>query len=271
MEPAIFKLESQAKEKLQNSLERGHSYREDDNYNEKEALDNYLDALEFFAQYRRCYEGASKLRNTDAGGTGNINFNPIPLLFDTFRLLDFIQFVLICFDEIDETTEIYISEKLCLIIEELAKYQKDFTVEEIKEYKKFSSRMKNLTSSVEKHQEILNAIKKIKPEKTENQTLKRIRIALKEISKTESCPINLEKTGGCFIATAAYMTDVHPDLDTFRNFRDQKLLNHPFGKFLVSIYYQISPSIAAYIEKKPKLRELIRHKLTYIAQWLRRH
>ncbi len=66
------------------------------------------------------------------------------------------------------------------------------------------------------------------------------------------------------------MTAKHPDLDTFRYFRDRKLLTHPFGKFLVSIYYQFSPSIASYIEKKPRLRQFIREQLTLIAQWLRK-
>jgi hypothetical protein len=80
----------------------------------------------------------------------------------------------------------------------------------------------------------------------------------------------LEKADGCFIATAAYMTSSHPDLDTFRDFRDRQLLTRPLGRFLVSIYYQVSPSIASYIEKKPRLRQFIRERLAILAQWLRK-
>ncbi|HEY9692286.1 MAG TPA: CFI-box-CTERM domain-containing protein [Oculatellaceae cyanobacterium] len=61
----------------------------------------------------------------------------------------------------------------------------------------------------------------------------------------------------CFIATAAYSTSVHPDLDTFREFRDQKLMRNYLGKILVSLYYKISPAIAKYIEKQPSSQKTV--------------
>lgn len=49
---------------------------------------------------------------------------------------------------------------------------------------------------------------------------------------------------GCFIATAAYGTDTTKGLDTLRAFRDNVLLNNPYGKILVRVYYSTSPPIA---------------------------
>lgn len=87
----------------------------------------------------------------------------------------------------------------------------------------------------------------------------------------ESClvPGQITKSDGCFIATAAYSTSTHPDLDTFRNFRDEKLLTNPVGKQLVNLYYQISPSIAQYMENHPGIKSIVRQKLEMLANWMR--
>ena len=89
------------------------------------------------------------------------------------------------------------------------------------------------------------------------------------ISETKICLKSLESKPGCFIATAAYSTSTHPDLDTFRNFRDEKLLTNPVGKQLVNLYYQISPSIAQYLEKQPTIKSFVKHRLERLAQWMR--
>jgi hypothetical protein len=78
-----------------------------------------------------------------------------------------------------------------------------------------------------------------------------------------------EVSSGCFIATAAYSTSTHTDLDTFRNFRDEKLLTNPVGKQLVNIYYQISPSIAKYVEKQPAIKSFVRKQLERLAESMR--
>ncbi len=81
--------------------------------------------------------------------------------------------------------------------------------------------------------------------------------------------VTADYSDGCFIATAAYSTSAHPDLDTFRNFRDEKLLTHPVGKRLVSLYYRLSPSIAQHVEKLPILKNFLRLQLGRLAQWMR--
>ncbi len=77
------------------------------------------------------------------------------------------------------------------------------------------------------------------------------------------------QSSSCFIATAAYSTSTHPDLDTFRNFRDEKLLTNPLGKPLVNLYYQLSPSVAQYVEKQPAIKSFVKHRLERLAQWMR--
>lgn len=51
----------------------------------------------------------------------------------------------------------------------------------------------------------------------------------------------------CFIATAAYGTPIHQDLDLLRWFRDHHLLTHGLGYIFVKMYYKYSPPIAEWI------------------------
>ncbi|MFB2896649.1 CFI-box-CTERM domain-containing protein [Aerosakkonemataceae cyanobacterium BLCC-F50] len=82
--------------------------------------------------------------------------------------------------------------------------------------------------------------------------------------------ISNSNSDGCFITTAAYSTPLHLDLDTFRNFRDKKLLTNAVGKKLVKLYYQIGPSIAKYVEKQPAIKSFVRKQLGRLAEWMRK-
>ncbi len=86
----------------------------------------------------------------------------------------------------------------------------------------------------------------------------------------ENHPPRFQGEEMCFIATAAYSTSIHPDLDTFRSFRDKKLLPNPFGKRLVSIYYKVSPSIARYIDQQPTIKKPLKYHLSHLANWMRK-
>ncbi len=55
--------------------------------------------------------------------------------------------------------------------------------------------------------------------------------------------------GGCFIATAAYGSYLHPFVKTLRDFRDIILLTCSPGKSFVAWYYRVSPPIAEAIAR----------------------
>jgi len=66
------------------------------------------------------------------------------------------------------------------------------------------------------------------------------------------------KKGGCFIATAAYGSPIHPHLDTLRDFRDKYLMPNGFGRKFVELYYRYSPAIADFIARHKILKVAVR-------------
>ena len=70
-----------------------------------------------------------------------------------------------------------------------------------------------------------------------------------------------EDGGGCFIATAAYGSPLHPHLDILRDFRDTYLMPNKLGCKLVDLYYMYSPYIAELIAKHKALKVIVRNQL----------
>ncbi|MGI5844725.1 MAG: S8 family peptidase [Candidatus Xenobium sp.] len=68
--------------------------------------------------------------------------------------------------------------------------------------------------------------------------------------------------GGCFIATAAYGSALHPKVAALRQFRDEHLLTNAPGRAFTAFYYRNSPPIAAFIQDRPALRAAVRASLT---------
>jgi chitodextrinase len=62
----------------------------------------------------------------------------------------------------------------------------------------------------------------------------------------------------CFIATAAYGTALHEDIDVLRDFRDEYLMPNPAGRTFVNIYYDTSPPLADVIRDNEGLRTAVR-------------
>jgi hypothetical protein len=58
----------------------------------------------------------------------------------------------------------------------------------------------------------------------------------------------------CFIATAAYGSPLEPRVALLRDFRDRWLITNGPGRFLVAIYYALSPPLAKAIAPSPLLR-----------------
>lgn len=68
--------------------------------------------------------------------------------------------------------------------------------------------------------------------------------------------------GICFVATAAYGSQLHPYVDTLRDFRDRYLVSNTLGRELVRLYYKYSPYVANIIAKHKPLGVIVRINLT---------
>ena len=64
--------------------------------------------------------------------------------------------------------------------------------------------------------------------------------------------------GGCFIATAAFGSYLHPQVQILRDFRDHTLLTNAYGRAFVTLYYRISPPLADFIAHHELLRGMTR-------------
>lgn len=64
--------------------------------------------------------------------------------------------------------------------------------------------------------------------------------------------------GGCFIATAAFGSQLEPQVMLLRQFRDRLLLPHAAGKKFVELYYTYSPPIARFIAEHGWLKTVVR-------------
>lgn len=203
-------------------------------------------------------------------------------LFEMYEALEWIMGV-----APNKKIDVYLAFQLKKIEEKLAEYEEIFTVEEIKQYNDIRNPNGNIRNPMgvdliiagnrlRDNEYSLEGLTKNSYEQEEDPILKDIRQVLSDISHYEFAggdpkfPLVLEKKpSGCFIATAAYSTPIHPDLDTFRAFRDEKLLTHLIGNKLVKIYYQLSPSFAEYINQKPRIKRFVRRQLESLATWMR--
>lgn len=82
------------------------------------------------------------------------------------------------------------------------------------------------------------------------------------------CATTVRTFSNCFIATAVYGDPCCTEVRELRKFRDEKLLPNTIGKTFVSIYYKLSPSIAVWLQRKPKISKLIRSALNVLVQYI---
>jgi hypothetical protein len=75
-----------------------------------------------------------------------------------------------------------------------------------------------------------------------------------------------EKGGGCLIATAAYGSEMAPQVQLLREIRDNQLMNTESGSAFMGtfndIYYTFSPTIADMERENPVFKEIVKAGLT---------
>lgn len=75
-----------------------------------------------------------------------------------------------------------------------------------------------------------------------------------------------QRRSGCFIATAAMGSEMHPHVQALRDYRDRVLLKsryHDSFESLLAFYYRFSPPIAEMMTKSRPLKVLLRYVLVY--------
>lgn len=253
-----------ANEEVFRFIDRGDYYKKQED--DVQALKNYISALKAYVIYARIKSNVTAVYTAIDYSDDQTNARIVysQTLFDLFHLL----FLISGFYNNDSLVGIYLLSKLVQIAEKLDEYKPGFDEKELKRYANIKDYAKSVKSTVIQNEEKLDNLQPIKNESDES--LKTIRAALSEICKEKVCPsFNLESSGGCFIATAAYSTTIHPDLDTFRQFRDRTLLTNSLGRVLVSVYYQIGPQLAQYVNRSLSVKKIVRFFLEKLASFMR--
>ncbi len=70
----------------------------------------------------------------------------------------------------------------------------------------------------------------------------------------------------CFIATSTYGNPVHPQVLLLTRFRDEVLESHRAGQLFIWIYYKVSPTVADFLDKHPRLKPATRRGLDWLAK-----
>ena len=88
------------------------------------------------------------------------------------------------------------------------------------------------------------------------------------VGEVSAQPINPyeEEGGGCLIATAAYGSELAPQVQMLREIRDNQLMNTESGSAFMStfneLYYTFSPTIADKERESPLFKEIVKAGLT---------
>ena len=105
--------------------------------------------------------------------------------------------------------------------------------------------------------------------KTETAALTTTTIAKSPTARTTN---NESQGGGCLIATAAFGSEIAPEVQFLREFRDNTIINTHAGsnfmKVFNSFYYSFSPQVAEYERINTSFKELIKYSIFPLIQIL---
>jgi len=115
----------------------------------------------------------------------------------------------------------------------------------------YSNYLNNFNDHVPKFQDTLNSFKIL---------------SVDEMMINSSTDNSSEEGGGCLIATAAYGSELAPQVQMLREIRDNQLMNTESGKSFMSgfneLYYLFSPTIADMERESPVFKEIVKAGLT---------
>jgi hypothetical protein len=264
VEYQLEKIAEAAYSEVTRLMERGNYYRE--RKENSQALNNYVLALEAYANYAS--KRSKVISISVAVDTQDVNPTNAALVFSqTLFDLCYLLKIISDFYNTDSIVRVYLESRLVQISKKLDEYERVFDGEDLTRYGNIKDYARSLESSVRQHQERLSSLKPLKEESDE--LFKTIRKALSDISSQKICPLKLEESDGCFIATAVYSDYFHPDIDTFREFRDNVLMKSFLGCLLVKVYYKIGPKVARYVTSRLYIKKIIRLFLEHLADTIR--
>ncbi|HNK46365.1 MAG TPA: fibronectin type III domain-containing protein [Pseudomonadota bacterium] len=87
-------------------------------------------------------------------------------------------------------------------------------------------------------------------------------------TEVDTSSANFTTLTGCFIATAAFGSELEPEVNVLRQVRDKYLVKSPLGLGLIGSYYTISPGVARLVAEHPPLRNLVRETLKPVVRVL---
>ena len=91
-------------------------------------------------------------------------------------------------------------------------------------------------------------------------------IAVGDAAAQETPSTSNEEGGGCLIATAAFGSELSPQVQQLREIRDNVVMNTKSGASFMSgfnqLYYSFSPTIADYERENPLFKEIVKISLT---------
>ena len=72
----------------------------------------------------------------------------------------------------------------------------------------------------------------------------------------------------CFVLTVCFDSEDAPTVNSFRNYRDNRLSSHAFGRAFIRWYYRYGPRLAEFLRDKPRAKSFLRRVFKYIEQYL---
>ena len=152
--------------------------------------------------------------------------------------------------DVQEVIGSYIAENECLLVfdsqEQLHKIASANNLEV-----RVSTRGGYINLSDDEEEKMQLAFKMFYNQVYDSEAFKDSLDSMKEEAKAEVAEAEKE---GCFIATAVYGTDIHPNLIVLRSFRDNFLASFVLGRKFIQFYYKRGPKFALKVSSNKFLK-----------------